>query len=139
MDKIDILNRSQELGSAERKERLKQVAVAARKAGCDINTSKGNSGTLQVRYGGLNLPVLDVSADGSVTVYFRARFKGEARGDLADRLRSLVEGNDDIKIEIGNRKYSGKLDNKIEEIPEGTLAEFVASSVEAIQDNVYDE
>lgn len=142
MDKMEILNKSVHLGGdrgEQRKARLIEVAVAARKSGCNVNTSKGNSGTLQIRYGGLNLPVIDVSADGSVTVYFRARFNGDGKQELAERLQALVEENDDLPLEIGNRKYSGKLNEKIEDIQEGTLIEFLTGSVKAIQDNVYED
>jgi hypothetical protein len=142
MDKMEILNKARHLGGEQgekRRQRLIEVAVAARKEGCNVNTSKGNSGTLQIRYGGLNLPVIDVSADGSVTVYFRARFKGDNKQELADELQALVEENDDLPLSIGNRKFSGKLKEKIEDIQEGTLIEFLTGSVKAIQDKVYDD
>lgn len=137
MDKLDVLRNARKLGGETRRDRMNEVAVFARRHDCDISATAGNSGTFQIRYGSLNLPLLDMSADGTVTIYMRPRYNGVGRKELSDRMRQLIEEDDQLKVDISSRKYSSKLDDKLEEIPEGRLVAFLEATVTAIQESIY--
>ncbi len=138
MDKLSVIREAHRLGGPERSSRMNHVAVFARQNQCAIKSTSGRGGTLQIRYGSLNFPVLDMTVEGQVTIYVRPTKNEDVRADLTKTLATTAQELDGLNIEIDESRASGKLGDTIEEIPEGTLTEWVSRSVAAIREHIYD-
>lgn len=93
---------------------------------------------MQVRYGSLNLPVLDMTVDGVVTVYVRPSTNAEVAQELTRVLTDALAEVEDLRVTIAPRRASGKLTDLLEDVPEAALTSWVTRSVSAIRENIYD-
>lgn len=138
MDKLSVLREANRLGGQERSDRMNKVAVFARQNDCTVTSTAGRGGTMQVRYGSLNLPVLDMTVDGVVTVYVRPSTNAEVAQELTRVLTDALAEVEDLRVTIAPRRASGKLTDLLEDVPEAALTSWVTRSVSAIRENIYD-
>lgn len=138
MDKLSVLREAHRLGGPERSSRMNNVAVFARQNQCLVASTGGRGGTIQVRYGSLRFPVLDMTAEGLVTLYIRPTTHDEIVDDLTAVLRETAEGIDDLEVHIGTRRASGRVTDSLEDVSEEALKEWVTRSVAAIREHIYD-
>lgn len=138
MDKLSVLREAHRLGGPERSGRMNKVAVFARQQQCLVASTGGRGGTMQVRYGSLKFPVLDMTAEGVVTIYVRPTRHDDIVDDLSRVLRETAEELQDLNVNIGARRASGRLGDSLEDVPEEALTEWVTRSVAAIREHIYD-
>lgn len=138
MDKLSVLREAHRLGGPERSSRMNQVAVFARQNQCQVASTGGRGGTIQVRYGSLRFPVLDMTAEGLVTLYIRPTTHDDVVEELTTYLRNSAEEMEDLNVNIGARRASGRLVDSLEDVPAEALTAWVSLSVAAIREYIYD-
>jgi len=138
MDKLSVLREAHRLGGQARSDRMNKVAVFARQNQCVVASTGGRGGTMQVRYGSLNLPVLDMTVEGVVTIFIRPSTNAEVATELTRVLTEALAEVEDLRVTIAPRRASGKLTDLLEDVPEDALTEWVTRSVNAIRENIYE-
>lgn len=138
MDKLSVLREANRLGGEERSDRMNKVAVFARQNQCVVASTGGRGGTMQVRYGSLNLQVLDMTVEGVVTIYIRPSTNPEIATELTRVLTESIADVEGLNVTIAPRRASGKLADLLEDVPEDALTGWVMKSVAAIRENIYE-
>lgn len=138
MDKLAVLREAHRLGGPLRSDRMNKVAVFARQNQCVVSSTGGRGGTMQVRYGSLNLPVMDMTVEGVVTVYVRPSSNAELATELTRVLTNALAQDEQLRVSIAPKRASGKLADLLEDVPEDALTGWVARSIEAIRENIYE-
>lgn len=137
MDKLAVLREAHRLGGPQRSRRMSDLAVFARKNECVVNASAGRGGTMQIRYGALNLPVLDMSAEGVVTVYVRPSTNPDHMEALTRSLTEAIRASAGLKVAVAAKRASAKSTEPLENIEQVVIEEFIVQAVGIIRENVY--
>lgn len=118
---------------------MNDVAVFARKNECVVNSSAGRGGTMQIRYGALNLPVLDMTADGVVTVYVRPSTNPEHAEELTRSLTEAIHASEKLGVSVAAKRASAKCPEPLEEVDQDAIQDFILQAVGLIRENVYQQ
>ena len=137
MDKLEVLREARRLGGQPRSQRMNDVAVFARKNECVVNASGGRGGTMQIRYGALNLPVLDMTVDGIVTVYVRPSSNAEHADALTRSLTDVLKAEDKLRVTVAAKRASAKIQDPLEEIDKEAIESYIVRAVDLIRENIY--
>ena len=116
---------------------MNDISVFARKNDCVVNASGGRGGTMQIRYGALNLPVIDMTVDGVVTVYVRPSNNADHAETLTRSLTEALASEEKLRVTVGRQRASAKIEDMLEEIDEEALQTFITQAVGIIRENVY--
>ena len=138
MDKLDVILKAERLGGKERRESLEKVIVEARDLGCDFRIGGGRAGGINIRYGMIGYAVLDITTTGEVKLYASPHPGKDAPDDLSETINERVddiEGLEPKSFPIGSYSY---LEDKLEDVPDEALADFLQTAVGQIREVYYD-
>ncbi len=140
MDKLTVLQKAQEYGGergVERRRAIEKLMVYARSKGCNIEAGGGRIGGINFRYGGIGYAIMDLSTEGDVKLYAQPHPNKTAPESLSGKINKYLENHEVLKLKSHPINCHGLLVDKLEDIPQQALCEFLDLALEAIKDTYY--
>ena len=137
MDTLEILEKAEQLGGVPRKDAMMRTFIKARQLGCDITPGGGKVGGFNVRYGSLKYAVLDMNTRGEVFLHIKHHPNKEMTDSQRETANMFVNALQGLTIKNAPINHYGQAEEPIEEIPQGTIENFLEFAVETIRREFY--
>ena len=137
LERLDVILKAERLGGKERRQALEKVMIEARDLGCRLEVGGGRAGGINIRYGMIGYAVLDITSTGEVKLYASPHPGKDAPEEFAEAINNRVselKGLEPKSFPIGSYSY---LEDKIEDVPDEALADFLHTAVEQIREIYY--
>lgn len=137
MDKLDVIRKTERLGGTDRKEALIALMIKARQLGCDARIGGGRAGGINFRYGSIGYAIMDVNTRGQIKLYASPHPGADAPVALREALNDCILRSDGLTPKSFPISSYGNLEDKLEDVPEFALHEFLREAVEQIHATYY--
>ena len=138
MDTLDVVKVAEKRGGTERREALESIVIHAHQLGCDSRVGGGRAGGLNIRYGSIGYAVMDINTKGVVKLYARPHPNKDAPDELQDTLNEFIDARDALEPKSFPINSYGHLEEKVEDIPEKALINFLEKSIALIKEEYYE-
>lgn len=138
MDTLEILSKAEELGGEARREAMMRTFITARDLGCKVTPGGGKAGGFNVRYGTLKYAIMDMNTRGEVFLHIKPHPSKDLDAEKKAAANKFVEQLDGVTIKNAPINHYGQTQEPIEEIPEGSLQDFLEYAVDLIRTEYYD-
>jgi hypothetical protein len=137
MDKLQVFERAEKRGGEERKEAIVDMAIAARKLGCDLDIGGGRAGGINIRYGSIGYALMDVNTNGRVKLYVQPHPGKDSSDEYIDEMNGYIEEDDHLEAKSFPINSYGHLEDPIEEIPHESIEGFLHHAMSMIRERFY--
>ena len=137
MDKLDVIRKAERLGGIERKDALIALMIKARQLGCDARIGGGRAGGINFRYGSIGYAIMDVNTKGQIKLYTSPHPGSDAPEALHSALNDCISRSAGLTPKSYPIGSYGRLKDKLEDVPEVALHEFLREAVEQIHETYY--
>ncbi len=137
MDTLDVLNKAESMGGAERREAMQRVTMMARDRGCRFSVGGGKVGGFNIRYGSINYAVMDVNCAGEVFLHIKPHPSKDITDEEREAANDFVGSLEGITIKNAPINNYGQAEEAVEDIPAESLDRFLEWSVGFIRDRYY--
>jgi hypothetical protein len=137
MTKLEILEKTEELGGEERRKGLERLMIMGRDLGCSLEIGGGKVGGINFRYGSIRYAILDVNAEGEIKLYASPHPGKVASETLHTALNTCIEKSEGLEPRQFPIGTYGMLQSKIEEVPIESLEKFLETSIALIREEYY--
>jgi hypothetical protein len=138
MDKLAIIHKAEELGGSERRESLEHVIIAARELGCESQIGGGQAGGINIRYGSIGYALMDVNTEGLVKLYVQPHPGKSSTKEFIDDINGFIDEHEELEPKSFPINSYGHLEDKVEDIPNEVLADFLNYAMEKIHEEHYE-
>ncbi len=138
MDTLDVMKKSEEVGSPERRKAMENVVINAREMGCKMQIGGGRAGGINLRYGAIGYAVLDINTKGLVKLYASAHPGKDAPEEYRKAVNDFIESREELEPKSFPINTYGHLEAKVEEIGPQVLVEFIEHVISLIRKHYYD-
>lgn len=137
LDKLEVIKKAENLGGAERRSNLEHVIIEARKLGCDSTIGGGRAGGINIRYGSIGYALMDVNTKGLVKLYVQPHPGKSSSDEFIQELNDFIEQTDGLEPKSFPINSYGHLEDKVEDIPQEALSDFLKFAHEKIREVHY--
>ena len=137
MDKLTVIQKSQELGGDGRRKVLEDLMLLARDLGCDAEVGRGRIGGINFRYGSIRYAIMDVNVEGDVKLYVQPHPNKAPPEEIANRLNNYIKDTPGLEVKSFPLTCYGHLDGKVEDLPVDSLVGYLREVVDSIRQTYY--
>lgn len=137
MDKLDVIKKARKLGGDDRRDDLVALMIKARELGCDAKVGGGRAGGINFRYGSIGYAIMDVNTKGQVKLYASPHPGADPPESLHNALNDCIERTAALNPKTFPINSYGRLEDKLEDVPNNALYAFIAEAVEQIYETYY--
>ena len=137
LDTLEVIKKAERMGGTERRESIEKMLLKARDLGCEMRIGGGRAGGMNIRYGSIGYAVMDVNTKGTVKLYVQPHPNKNAPEEFIDTLNGYIDESDQLEPKSSPINSYGHLEDKIEEIDDEAILNFLEKSVGMIRDEYY--
>lgn len=138
MDKLQVIQLSEEKGGPERRQAIEKLMVYARGKGCQVDAGGGRVGGINFRYGSIGYAILDISTEGDVKLYAQPHPTKSAPEELSKKINDfLLENTEQLPLKSHPINCHGLCSIKVETISLDALIGFLEFSLQSILETYY--
>lgn len=138
MDKLAVIRKAERLGGKDRRESLEHVIIAARELGCESTIGGGKAGGINIRYGSIGYALMDVNTEGLVKLYVQPHPGKNSTEEFVDTLNGFIDEQEDLEPKSSPINSYGHLEDKVEDISNESLSEFLEFAMAKIREEHYE-
>ncbi len=138
MDKLDVLEKTEDEGGRKRRKIMEEVLVHAREMGCEMKIGGGRAGGINLRYGAIGYAILDINTLGVVKVYASPHPGKDPKDEHRGSINGFIEESEELDPKSFPVNTYGHLKDPLEEIGAEPVVMFIQHAVQLVRKYYYE-